>query len=126
MAWIELPDDLAHIFVFGSNVMGVHGAGAAELAHRRYGARMGVGEGLTGRCYALPTVGANYKRMSLDEVRLHVAHFLVVAFRQASHTFHLTPVGCGLAGFTPEDIAPMFRDAPPNVILPTEFLEVLA
>lgn len=126
MAWIELPADADHVFVFGSNVMGRHDGGAARLAEELYGAQRGVGEGPTGRCYALPTVGPGFVRLPLAEVAEAAARFLAHARLCPHTTFWLTPVGCGIAGFTPAEIAPLFRDAPLNVRVPEEFLSALA
>lgn len=106
------------IFVFGSNKAGVHGSGAAMDARRFYGAVHGVGEGFTGLCYALPTKMTPYFPMGLSEVRCHVEKFLEDARNHADLRFRLTRVGCGLAGFSDEDIAPMFFECSENVVLP--------
>ena len=111
------------IFVFGSNLDGRHGKGAAKLAAQKFGAKYGDAEGLTGQCYALPTVGYNLSRMSLPRVREHIRRFIVFATDNPSLTFLVTKVGCGLAGFSVEEIASEFRNyhIPKNVILPPEF-----
>ena len=106
------------IFVFGSNRAGVHGAGAALDARRFYGAEHGIGEGMTGCCYALPTRNTPRSSMALAEVAEAVSRFLDFARKHEELSFRLTRVGCGLAGFRDEDIAPLFFPASPNVVLP--------
>lgn len=114
------------IFVFGSNLAGRHGKGAALHARLKCGARYGVGVGLTGHAYAIPTKDERLRTLPLDAIKGHVDYFLSFARHvRPELSFQLTPIGCGLAGYTPEQIAPMFRDAPPNVILPHEFVAVL-
>jgi hypothetical protein len=98
------------IFVFGSNKSGIHGAGAAKAALKR-GAQWGVGEGLTGTCYALPTKGINITYISLDEVEEAVQRFMKFAHDNPGAHFMVTQVGCGLGGFTKEEIAPLFEHA---------------
>jgi len=102
------------IFVFGSNRSGIHGAGAARTAHLKYGAMWGVGEGLTGRSYALPTVGYRITPIPLDQVQLHVLNFIEFARNWPNLTFQVTQVGCGLGGFRKDEIAPMFEMSPEN------------
>lgn len=102
------------IFVFGSNLSGIHGAGAAKTAHRLHGAVMGIGEGRMGNSYALPTKGLNISFMPLEEVRTHVELFKGYASLFDHDSFQVTCVGCGLAGFDHHQIAPMFEDAPIN------------
>lgn len=113
------------VFVFGSNRLGVHGAGAAKEAHRHYGAVYGCGEGLQGSSYAIPTKKTPYASLSLVEVAVAVERFIEFAQDHPQHEFHLTRVGCGLAGFTDEQIAPLFRSAPLNVHLPDLWLGLL-
>lgn len=102
------------IFVFGSNVLGRHGAGAAREAFEKHGAVMGQGEGMYGQSYALPTVGIPMLPLSVGEVDDAVARFLNLADVRPDLTFQVTRVGCGLAGFTDAEIAPLFADAPEN------------
>ncbi len=109
------------IFVFGSNLAGRHGKGAALEAIKNHGAIYGIGIGLQGNSYAIPTKDYNIKTLPLDEIKFHVDFFIKFAEKNKHLTFLLTAIGCGLAGYTPKDIAPMFRDAPSNVIKPTEF-----
>ena len=110
------------IFVFGSNLAGRHGRGAALQARLKFGAENGVGEGLTGMCYALPKLDENLKQLSSRELRDHIADFLDTADLNPFHTFLLTKVGCGLAGYDEEYIKSLFgefRDCwPSNVIRP--------
>ncbi len=109
------------VFVFGSNKQGYHGGGAAAFAHRYFGAEWGVGEGITGKCYALPTMEGE---QSLAEA---VERFTRHALADPDHNYLVTAVGCGIAGYTPEDVAPYFMEAAslPNVYLPQCFWDVL-
>lgn len=116
---------MTEIFVFGSNLAGRHGRGAAKAAVKEYGAIYGQGEGLQGNSYAIPTKDYFIRALTLEDIRLGVRTFLRCAAANPSLIFRLTPIGCGLAGYTPKDIAPMFEAAPANVILPEEFKEVL-
>lgn len=114
-----------HIFVFGSNLAGRHGMGAAREARQTYGAEYGVGEGLTGRSYALPTKDHKLRTLPFNTLKRHVQKFLDFAADHPELTFQLTPIGCGLAGYKPEKIAPLFLSSPSNVQLPQEFKDVL-
>lgn len=102
------------IFVFGSNLDGNHAGGAARFACINHGAYMGVAEGMTGESYAIPTVGHNFTSMSFGEVFEHVRTFINVARQHPELYFNVTRIGCGIAGFKDEDIAPIFADAPKN------------
>jgi hypothetical protein len=113
------------VFVFGSNLAGIHGAGAARFAHKVFGAEWGIGVGMTGKCYALPTKDQDIWTLSLNKIQEYVLDFLQYAKENPNKTFLVTPVGCGLAGWTPDDIAPLFKDHPKNVIIPREFHEVI-
>lgn len=95
-------------FVFGSNLKGIHGAGAAKQARMDFGAQLGVGEGYTGRSYAIPTKDRNLKVLDLDTIGFHIRKFVEETQKEKNH-FYVTPIGCGLAGYEPEDIAPMFQ-----------------
>lgn len=111
----QLKDN--EVFVFGSNIHGMHGGGAARFAYEHFGAEWGVGEGLTGRCYALPTMeGA-------ESFRQAVVRFTRCAKENPTLTFLVTPVGCGIAGYSVEDVAPWFTEAShlENVYLPESF-----
>ena len=90
---------------------GIHGAGAARYAHQFRRAVWGVGEGITGDCYALPTKGLNITFMDLDQVQKGVQKFMKYAYDHPNTEFQVTQVGCGLSGFTKEQIAPMFEYA---------------
>lgn len=96
------------IFVFGSNLSGIHGAGSAKHAHDALGAIWGVGEGITGYCYAFPTKGYYIADMDLEDVKKSVANFTFVVGKLPNKAFKVTQVGCGLGGFTKEEIAPLF------------------
>ncbi len=113
------PDE---IFVFGSNKAGRHGAGAARDAYKLFGAKWGCGYGMTGSTFAIPTKDYDIVTMPLQEISSYVRSFLKEATVRHDLTFLVTPIGCGLAGYSPAQIAPMFRDYPPNVVLPSSFL----
>lgn len=114
------------VFVFGSNLSGYHGGGAARAAHEHYGAEWGVAEGMTGQSYALPTVKENIAGpLSLDAIRLGVSKFLAHASANPETEFLVTRVGCVLAGHKDADIAPMFSSAPDNCSLPDTWREIL-
>lgn len=106
------------VFVFGSNRAGQHGGGAARAAWKLWGALWGVGEGLQGRSYAIPTKDDYATSLTLDQVAGHVTTFLIFATQHPKLTFAVTRIGCGLAGFTDVDIAPLFKTAPANCELP--------
>lgn len=113
------------IFVFGSNLAGIHGAGAARCAHKEHGAMFGVGEGLTGNSYALPTCDHNVRPLPLAAIAKHVTLFLDYARQNPHLSFQVTRVGCGLAGYDDSQIAPLFLCAPDNVWLPSAFARAL-
>lgn len=113
------------IFVFGSNYAGRHGKGAALTALRKFGARAGQGTGLMGQSYGIATKGWRLDVLPLHSIGVQVARFLRVAAANPELRFLVTEIGCGLAGYKPRDIAPFFRGAPPNVILPASFVRVL-
>jgi hypothetical protein len=113
------------IFVFGSNLAGKHGKGAALAAAKHFGARKGVGEGFAGRSYAIPTKNSKLETLPLDDIRLSVAKFLKLASQRPDLEFQVTRIGCGLAGYSDADIAPMFEDAPINVLLPRKWYLLL-
>lgn len=120
-SWI---DDLQEnqVFVFGSNLAGMHGGGAARVARLRFGAVMGNGVGMQGRSYAIPTMQGGTKT-----IRPYVNDFIAYAKEHSELTFLVTPIGCGIAGFEPEDIAPLFEEASnmENIWLPKSFWKVL-
>lgn len=108
------------IFVFGSNIRGMHGGGSARIANKKFGAEWGVGEGLTGQCYALPTMEGG-----VDYIAEKVRRFLECAKTHPEMKFYVTKIACGIAGFAVAEIGPLFSDAImlENVILPKEFVE---
>jgi hypothetical protein len=106
------------IFVFGSNLAGRHGKGAALHARQYCGAEYGVGCGRTGKSYALPTKDHQLRTLPLETIALYVKEFLRYAARNPDLTFIVTLIGCGLAGYGDDDMAPMFKNAPPNCQLP--------
>lgn len=113
------------IFVFGSNLAGRHGRGSALHARTKFGAEYGVGEGRTGMAYAIPTKDKNLKVRSLNEIDDSVSKFLTYARCNPDLHFFVVEIGCGLAGYTPEQIAPFFFGCPDNVRLPLNFWKVL-
>jgi hypothetical protein len=115
------------IFVFGSNKAGRHGKGAALFARQHHGAIYGLGWAMQGNSYAIPTKGYELETLPLQEIQKYVEGFLRFASSPHGRTlvFDVTPIGCGLAGYSPEDIAPFFKNAPENVNLPDEFKKVL-
>lgn len=111
------------IFVFGSNLAGRHGKGAALYAKQHYGAQRGVGEGLIGRAYAIPTKGHSLEVLPLDQIKVSIQQFADFAQAAPNLTFILTPIGCGLAGYKVTDILPLVEAArmPENVKLSVEW-----
>lgn len=113
------------IFVFGSNLAGRHGKGAALEARTQWGAQYGVGRGRTGDAYAIPTKDANLQTLPLESIYVSVKEFLEYARYHEELKFLVTPIGCGLAGYTHEQIAPMFRGAPANCHFCVAWEEIL-
>lgn len=114
---------MTKIFVFGSNLAGRHGAGAAKYAREHYGAEYGVGFGPTGCAYALPTKDRELNTMSLSVITLYIAEFLRYAEQNSDDEFLLTPIGCGLAGYRRDQIKPIIENLrrPSNVIYTKEW-----
>ena len=110
------------IFVFGSNLAGMHAGGAARIAHKLFGAVWGQGVGLWGQSYAIPTMQGG-----VETIKPYADEFIAFASRHRAYTFYVTKIGCGIAGFTCEEIAPLFERAIalPNVILPKEFVQII-
>lgn len=110
------------IFVFGSNLAGNHAGGAARIAREKFGAIRGQGEGIQGQSYAIPTMFG-----SVAEIKPYVDRFIDLAREWDQNTFYVTRIGCGIAGFTDSQIAPLFRDALTlyNVRLPKSFVDIL-
>lgn len=119
------------IFVFGSNLKGLHAGGAARFAYDRFGAEWGNGNGIQGQSYAIPTLsnpgGMALHMLPLSEIKKYVDEFLQFAEQHRDLVFLVTPIGCGIAGFTPQQIAPLFKAAMQmnNVTLPQSFIEIL-
>jgi len=115
------------IFVFGSNLSGIHGAGAAKMAHERFGAKYGIGYGLEGQSFALPTKDRKIETLAIPQIKYFVDQFIKFAKRKPQFTFLVTEVGCKLAGYEPHQIAPLFREAVniENIHLPERFWNVL-
>ena len=114
--------DENEIFVFGSNLLGRHGGGAARIAYNHFGAEWGVGVGLTGQCYAIPTMQGG-----VETITPYVDEFIEFARNHSYLKFFVTRIGCGIAGFRDEDIAPLFKNALgiTNIILPETFYYIL-
>lgn len=110
------------IFVFGSNLAGMHGGGAAWVANMKFGAEWGVGVGLTGRSYAIPTMHGG-----VETIKPYVDEFIRFAQANPELKFLVTRIGCGIAGFRDEEIAPLFDEATQvsNIYLPETFYNIL-
>ena len=109
------------IFVFGSNLAGRHGKGAALYAREHHGAEYGVGVGRTGNAYAIPTKDQRFRSLPLDLIAGYVMDFIDYAREHPELQFQVTAIGTGLAGYSHEQIAPMFHNAPGNCVLPEEW-----
>ncbi len=111
------------VFVFGSNLAGNHAGGAARVAVEKFGAIMGVREGIQGQSYAIPTLDEDFRKVSIEALHYHIRAFSGFAKEHPNLTFYLTKVGLGIAGYTIEEM----RDAiegiefSDNVIIPKEF-----
>ena len=110
------------IFVFGSNLMGMNGCGAAGIAMEQFGAVWGQGVGLQGQSYAIPTMQGG-----VDTIKPYVDEFIAFAKVHPEYTFYVTRIGCGIAGFTDDQIAPLFEHAMDvqNILLPEEFAQII-
>jgi len=117
----DIIDD--EIFVFGSNLFGIHAGGTAKLALNKFGAKWGQGVGLQGKSYAIPTKDHKMDTLPLRYIKFYVNELLQFAKDHPLKTFLVTKIGCGLAGYTIKDIAPMFISYPSNVVVPQEFAE---
>ncbi|HLO91290.1 MAG TPA: hypothetical protein VK172_09010 [Lentimicrobium sp.] len=113
------PDE---VFVFGSNLAGMHAGGAARVALNKFGAIYGQGVGLQGQSYAIPSMQGG-----VETIAPYVDEFIEFAQSNPQKFFYVTRIGCGIAGFTDKEIAPLFRNAleVKNICLPEAFLEVL-
>lgn len=110
------------IFVFGSNLQGNHAGGAARIARLHFGAEMGNGVGPQGQSYAIPTMQGG-----VETIKPYVDEFINYAIRHPEQHFLVTPIGCGIAGFTPSEIAPLFEKAKDieNISLPESFWSII-
>lgn len=106
------------IFVFGSNLAGIHSAGAAACALKEHGAIWGCGQGIQGNSYGVPTKDHHIQTLPLSLIQKYVEEFLHFATQNPDRTFLVTRIGCGLAGYQDRDIAPFFKYAPSNCLLP--------
>jgi hypothetical protein len=113
------------IFVFGSNLAGIHGAGAAREAQLRFGAVRGLGRGLVGQSLAIPTKDEYIRSLSFDKVRGHINDFVNASLANPHIQFWVTRVGCGLAGFDDKDIAPLFKRCGSNCNMPEPWRKYL-
>lgn len=114
------PESITHlekneIFVFGSNLAGAHGGGAAYIAYKKFGAIWGQGVGLQGQSYGIPTMQGG-----VETIKPYVDEFIEFARQHPEYTFLVTRIGCGIAGFTNEEISPLFAAAHDvdNIVLP--------
>ena len=116
----ELKAD--EVFVFGSNLAGMHGGGAAWVAFRKFGAVLGCGVGLRGQSYAIPTMQGG-----VDTIKPYVDEFIAYAKSRPELFFYVTRIGCGIAGFRDREIAPLFKEAAgvENICLPESFAKLL-
>lgn len=127
MKYKYTPQYISHlqpneIFVFGSNLAGWHGGGAARFAYEQFGAIWGQGVGLQGQSYAIPTMQGG-----IEAIRPYVDDFMTFAQAHREYSFLVTPIGCGIAGFREEEIAPLFKAALgiDNIVLPETFVKLL-
>ena len=119
--WIDTLEE-NEIFVFGSNLQGMHGGGAARVAHEKFGAVWGEGIGLQGQSYAIPTMHGG-----VDTIAPYVNDFIAFAKEHPELKFLVTEIGCGIAGFRISEMAPLFKEALDitNIYLPQRFVEEL-
>lgn len=115
IGFIEELDD-GEVFVFGSNGFGAHNGGAAAMAVAKFGAIYGQAEGLQGQSYAINTMDG------FEVMAEQVKRFIEFAKNHPELKFLVTEIGCGIAGYTSEEVAPLFKDIPENVVLPEAFL----
>ncbi|MBM4074582.1 MAG: hypothetical protein FJ267_02915 [Planctomycetes bacterium] len=126
------PDNIVElkknqVFVFGSNEAGIHGAGAAKLAEKKFGAIMGVGYGLQGKSFAVPTKDKLIRTLSLGAIEFYINIFLLDATLFPDKEFLVTKIGCGLAGYSEAEIANLFKGKtiPKNITLPESFYRII-
>lgn len=121
----DVSPNTPFIFVFGSNLSGRHGKGAALTAKQDYGAIYGQGEGLQGSSYGIPTKDRNLCILPLKSIEFYVNRFIQHARANPENRYYVTRIGCGLAGFKDHDIGPLFKLAPQNCALPSEWFPYL-
>jgi hypothetical protein len=123
--WIK-ELNTSEIFVFGSNEAGIHGAGAALDAILKFEAELFIPSGLQGKSYAIPTKTTTLKPLPIEKITIYVKEFINFA-KTSPKTFLVTEIGCGYAGYKPEEIAPLFKEALDltNVYLPESFINIL-
>lgn len=112
---------MTDIYVFGANLARRHGAGSAREARRKHGAIYGRGSGRQGNSYGIPTKGFELQSLPLRDIKLFVDDFIDYAKAHQNLTFNVVKIGCGLAGYKEEQIAPLFKDAPSNCRLPPKW-----
>lgn len=114
-----LPED--SVFVFGSNLAGTHQGGAAKIAHQHFGAMKGVGRGWSGQSFAIPTMNEHLQQMPLSQIQHYIEDFKIYTQNHPKIKYFITAIGCGVAGYKVEEIAPMFKGISHNVIFPASF-----
>lgn len=122
---VDSTNDEDHntVFVFGSNLAGYHGAGAALAAKNSWDAEMGVGIGRTGDAYAIPTKDENLRTLSLKIIEFFVNEFKTYARKNPDLMFYVTPIGCGLAGYKRSQIRPLFYNCTENCVFAHTWFE---
>lgn len=115
----SLPENT--VFVFGSDMAGQHADGAAKTAVEHFGALNGVGRGWSGQSYAIPTMNEHLQQMPLSQIQHYINHFKIYTKNHSKIQYFVTSLGCGIAGYKIEEIAPMFKGISRNVILPQSF-----
>jgi len=115
------------VFVFGSNEAGIHGAGAAKLAEEKFGAIRGMGYGLQGKSFGIPTKDTFIRTLPLDKIEFYIYSFLTEVMEYPDTEFLVTKIGCGLAGYSEDQIANLFKGKfiPENVTLPESFFNII-
>jgi len=123
------PEEDEPVFVFGSNELGIHGGGAAKVAREKFGARLHQGFGPQGNTFAIPTcskpTGEPNSSIEYETVEFYVDCFLLYAKRTPQKRYKVTQIGCGLAGWTIEEMAPLFLEAPSNCSFDTAWKPIL-
>ncbi len=103
----ELPEDT--VFVFGSNLAGQHGSGAARVASQHFGAVEGVGRGWAGQSFAIPTLNEHIQQMPLSQIQHYVEDFKIYTKNHPKMKYFITALGCGIAGYKVSEIAPLLK-----------------